>query len=110
MHGQSARAARIDRDHVIGMGHLQPAVVGFELARDQPLAAYRQQPLEIDGIGIEIDQLERGAAVVLDQHAIGRARSTPAAAAAPMLGDRDFEGGELADFGVGDTGRRPPGR
>ena len=60
---------------MIGMGHLQPAVIGFELARDEAAASHGQQPLEIGGIGIEIDELERGAGIVLDQHAIGRARS-----------------------------------
>ena len=64
---------------MVGMRHLQPAVIGFELAGDQPPASFRQQPLEIGRVGLEIDELERGARLVLDQHAIG----TRAAAAPP---------------------------
>ena len=88
---------------MIGMRHLQPAVVGFELAGDEAAASRGQEALEISGIGVEIDELERAARIVLDQHAIGRARSPLAPAARPVLGDRDFEGGKLADLGLGDA-------
>ncbi len=106
MQRQCAGAAAVGRDHVIGMRHLQPAIVGLELARDQALAADRQQPLEIRRVGLEIDQLERGAVLVFHQHAIGRARTAAPAAAWPMLGHRDVERGELADLGVGDARRQ----
>ena len=56
------------------MRHLQPAIIGFELAGDQSPAALRQEALQIGGIGLEIDELER-ARGILHQHAIGRSRA-----------------------------------
>ena len=98
-----ARFGAIELGHMIGMRHLQPAVVGLELAGDQPPASLRQQALEIGGVGIEIDELERGPGLILDQHAVGtEAAAAPSPAAArPMLGHRDFERGKLADLSVG---------
>ena len=90
---------------MIGVGHLQPPVIGFELAGDKAFASLRQEPLEIGRVGVEIDELERETRLVLDQHAIGRARSPLTAAARPVLHDRDFECGELADPGLGNTRR-----
>ena len=103
MQRQCAGAAAVGGDDVIGMRHLQPAIVGLELARDEALAADRQQPLEIGRVGLEIDQLERGAVVVFHQHAIGRARTAAPAAAWPMLGHGHFERGKLADSGIGNA-------
>ena len=88
--------------HVIGVRHLQPAVIGFELARDDAPAAHGQEPLQIGAVGVEIDELER-ARSVLNQHAIGRPRTAPRAAG-PVLGDGDFERGEVANASVGDFG------
>ena len=51
----------IDRHHMIGVGHLQPAVIGLELARDELATPRRQQPLQIGRVGVEIDELDRGA-------------------------------------------------
>ena len=73
---QLCRAALrvVDRDDVVWVRHLQPAVIGFELAGDEPPASLRQQALEIGRIGVEIDELER-ARVVLHQNAVrGRER------------------------------------
>ena len=90
---------------MVGVRHLQPAVIRFELAGDQPAASFGQQPLEISRVGVEIDELERGARLVLDQHAIGPERPPRRChRRRPMLGHGDFERGELADLGVGDAG------
>ncbi len=94
----------LNRHHVIGMGHLQPAIVGFDLPRDQTFAAFGQEALEIGWVGVEIDQLERAAIRILDQNAIGRPRPLPPSPAAAVLGHGDFERGQLADLGVGDAG------
>ena len=74
-----ASLSAIELGHMVGMRHLQPAVIGLELAGDQPPASLRQQPLEIGWVGVEIDELERGPRLILDQHAIGTG-----AAAAPL--------------------------
>ena len=87
---------------MVGVGHLQPAVIGFELARDEALGAHRQQALEIGRIGIEIDELEGGARCILDQDLVGRARAAPSAAR-PVLAHRHLERGKLADLRVGNT-------
>ena len=73
MQRQRRRAAfgAIELGHMVGMRHLQPAVIRLELAGDQPPASLRQQALEIGRVGIEIDELERGPGLILDQHAIG---------------------------------------
>ena len=79
MHGERTRAAllgRVDRHHMVGVRHLQPAVIGLEPARDEALGALRQQALEIGGIGIEIDELEGAPECILDQDAC-RARAAP---------------------------------
>ena len=64
MDGQGAPASvfgAVDRHDMVGVGHLQPAVIRFELAGDEAPGAHREKPLEIGRIGIEIDELEGGA-------------------------------------------------
>ena len=90
---------------MVGMGHLQPAVIGLDLARDQAAAPDRQQAAEIGRVGVEIDELER-AGGVFDQNLVWRAHAAAAATPGPMLGHGHFEGGDLADARFGDAGRR----
>ncbi len=94
------------RRHMIGMRHLQVAVIGFELAGDEPLAADGQEPLEIGRIGLEVDKLER-AGIVLDQNLVRRPPAAPSAAG-PMLGHPDLERGQLSGARVGDSRNERP--
>ena len=87
---------------MVGVRHLQPAVVGLELARDEALGAHRQKALQIGGIGIEIDELEGGTREILDQDLVGRAGAAPSAAW-PVLAHRHRERGKLADPRLGNT-------
>ena len=87
---------------MVGVRHLQPAVIGFEPARDEALGAHRQKALEIGGIGIEIDELEGGTRDILDQDLVGRARAAPSAAW-PVLAHCHLERGKLADLRLGNT-------
>jgi hypothetical protein len=85
---------------MIGVGHLQPAVIGLDLAGDQALFSDGEKALQVSGIGLEIDELER-AGRVLHQYLVRRP-SAPPPAARPMLGDSHFEGRERADLSFRD--------
>jgi hypothetical protein len=85
---------------------LQPTVIGIELARDETLAALRQKPPEIGGVGVEIDELER-ARFVLDKNLVRRPRA-PASASLAVFNHRDLERSELADTRIDDPGCKLP--
>src|SRR5580658_1793346 len=107
---------RLDRElglaggaDVIGMAHLEHAVVGVELAADRAGRADRQGPLQPIAAGPEEGQDDEPG-LVRAAHAIGQARGPRRL----MLIDRDGEGDHLPGLGFGQLGREPaiddPGR